>query len=37
MTAKEFSDAVHKAGYNAKISKMDIISTYKIVPSHPSA
>jgi hypothetical protein len=38
MTAKEFSDAVYKAGYNAKISKkMDIISTYKIVPSHPSA
>jgi hypothetical protein len=37
MTAKEFSDAVYKAGYNAKVSKMDIISTYKIVPSHPSA
>jgi hypothetical protein len=36
-TAKDFSNAVYKAGYNAKMSKMDIVSAYKIVPSHPSA
>jgi hypothetical protein len=32
-TAKDFSNAVYKAGYNAKMSKMDIVSAYKIVPS----
>jgi hypothetical protein len=36
-TAKDFSFAVHNAGFNAKISKMDIVSAYKIIPSHPSA
>jgi hypothetical protein len=28
-TAKDFSNAVYKAGYNAKMSKMDIVSAYK--------
>jgi hypothetical protein len=36
-TAKDFSVAVYEAGFNAKISKMDIVSAYKIIPSHPSA
>ncbi len=36
-TAKEFSYAVLKCGYNAKMAKFDCDNAYKIVPGHPSA
>jgi len=36
-TAKDFSHAVYRAGFNAKMSKFDLVNAYKIVSSHPSA
>jgi len=36
-TAKEFSYAILKCGFNAKMAKFDCDNAYKIVPSHPSA
>ncbi len=35
-TAKEFSFALLKAGFHAKMSKFDLKDAYKIMPTHPS-